>query len=83
MIALGLWGVAQIFELEELQHILRGSTPGGGVILVILFQPELRRGVARLGEQNKLARLLRGERPEAVTEVAAAVIALATSCNVS
>jgi len=47
------------------------------MILVILFQPELRRGVARLGEQNKLARLLRGERPEAVSEVSAAMVAMA------
>jgi diadenylate cyclase len=77
VIALGLWGVAQVFELEELQHILRGSTPYVVMILVILFQPELRRGVARLGEQNKLARLLRGERPEAVSEVSAAMIAMA------
>ena len=77
VIALGLWGVAQVFALEELQHILRGSTPYVVMILVILFQPELRRGVARLGEQNKLARLLRGERPEAVSEVSAAMIAMA------
>ena len=47
VIALGLWGGAQIFELEELQHILRGSTPWVGVILVILA---LRRGNPVTGE---------------------------------
>ena len=36
VIALGLWGVAQVFELEELQHILRGSTPYVVMILSLI-----------------------------------------------
>ena len=77
VIGLGLLGAAKVFKMGELEHILTENYEYVVLILVILFQPELRRGVARLGEQNKLARLLRGERPEAVTEVAAAMIAMA------
>ena len=73
MIGLGLLGAAKVFKMGELEHILTENYGSVVLILVILFQPELRRGVARLGEQNKLARLVRGERPEAASEVSAAM----------
>ena len=45
-----------------------------GVVLVILFQPELRTGFTRLSER---ARLLRGEAPAQLAEFTAAIQALA------
>jgi diadenylate cyclase len=77
VIGLGLLGAAKAFEMGELEHILTENYGSVVLILVILFQPELRRGVARLGEQNKFARFVRGERPEAASEVSAAMIAMA------
>lgn len=77
VIGLSLRWAAREFGMSELEHILTMNYGSVVLILVVLFQPELRRGVARLGEQNRLAKLVRGERPEAVTEVSAAVIALA------
>ncbi len=47
-----------------------------GVVLVILFQPELRTGFTRLSER---ARLLRGEAPAQLAEFTAAIQALAAS----
>jgi len=77
VIGLGLLGAAKAFKMGELEHILTENYGSVVLILIILFQPELRRGVARLGEQNKLARFVRGERPEAAAEVSAAMIAMA------
>ena len=77
VIGLGLLGAAKAFKMGELEHILTENYGSVVLILVILFQPELRRGVARLGEQNRFARLVRGERPEAAAEVSAAMLAMA------
>jgi diadenylate cyclase len=48
----GLWGLATALELEELQHILQGSTGFIVVGLAVIFHPELRRGIAQLGERT-------------------------------
>ncbi len=77
VIGLGLLGAAKAFKMGELEHILTENYGSVFLILVILFQPELRRGVARLGEQNRFARFVRGERPEAASEVSAAMISMA------
>lgn len=72
--AVGLWGLAELLRLEELRHILQSITGYVVVILVILFQPELRRGIAQLGEQA-----LHGQRKrhETASEIAAAAVAMA------
>jgi diadenylate cyclase len=75
--AIGLWGAAKYFELEELIHIIEGIYPYVAVILVILFQPELRRAMVRLGQHSRFARLLSAGRHETVPEVAAAAVAMA------
>jgi diadenylate cyclase len=48
----GLWGLSTALELEELQHILRGSLGYILILLAMIFQPELRRGIAQLGERT-------------------------------
>ena len=59
----GLWGLSKYLVLEELDHIIQGITGYVVVILAILFQPELRRGIVHLGENPLLGRLLEGTSP--------------------
>jgi diadenylate cyclase len=73
----GLYGMAKALRLEEVLHILDGVTPYVAVILTILFQPELRRAIARLGEHNRLARFLGTRRSDTVHEVVQAAIDMA------
>ena len=73
----GLWGLAEVAQLEELSHIFQRITPYLAVILAIVFQPELRRAMAQLGEQNRFGRFLRTRRNEAVSEVTQAAVAMA------
>lgn len=73
----GLSVVAEWLELEELKHILDRLIPFAAVILVILFQPELRRGIAQLGQQGRFGRLLRERGRDAISEVSQAAIAMA------
>ena len=54
VIGLGLLGAAKAFEMGELEHILTENYGSVVLILVILFQPELRRGVARLEHREGL-----------------------------
>ena len=77
VVIVGLWGLADIFQLEEFQYIVQATTPFLAVILAILFQPELRRAMIQLGERNQLARMFQGGKKESVGEVAQAAIAMA------
>lgn len=74
---LGLLGLAKLLLLEELNHIIRSVIPSLAVILTILFQPELRRAIARLGEHDRIGRLLGRRRGGAIHEVVQAVIDMA------
>ena len=47
------------------------------IVLVILFHPELRRGIMRLGDNALLARLFRSDRGAAVDQVVAAIVNMA------
>ena len=71
----GLWGLATALELDELQHILKGSTGLIVVGLTIIFHPELRRGIAQLGERS-VARPSAGPRSDSIRSVAQAARAL-------
>lgn len=73
----GLMGVARWLELAELRFILETLTGFVVVILAIVFQPELRRGIVSLGD-NPLLRTVIGARARDVAdEVAAACVAMA------
>jgi len=50
----GLWGFSRALGLEELEHLLRSSTGFIVVGFVVIFQSELRRGIAQLGEHSIL-----------------------------
>lgn len=50
--AVGLWGLTTGLELTELGHILENVTGYAVIVMVIVFQPELRRAVTQLGENK-------------------------------
>lgn len=72
----GLWGLSRALELEELEHLLRSSTGFIVVGFVVIFQSELRRGIAQLGEHSLLG-LAPTASSDAVREVVQAARALA------
>lgn len=75
--AIGLSLLATRLNLEELEYIIEIITGYVVVILVVLFQPELRRGIVQLGENPLVGRLLKARRQELLTEVAKACISMA------
>lgn len=79
-LALGLVvlaGLSKALGLLELEKLIESFTPSLAVILVILFQPELRRIISQLGEQNRLGKLLKKGQAETIGEVVQGVSAMA------
>src|SRR5262245_18990140 len=72
----GLWGFSKALELEELEHLLRSSTGFIVVGFVVIFQSELRRGIAQLGEHSWVRRLIHPSSSDSVREAVAAARAL-------
>ena len=80
ILIVGVYGmglVAQANELVELEGIIDGLQISVFVIIAIIFQPELRRGIFILSESPLLTRFLRTHRKEVFAEVAAAVQTMA------
>ena len=74
----GLWGLSELLELEELRHLLQISTGFIVVTLAIVFQPELRRAIAQLGERSILGRLMKSSGQDTVARVLRAAQAMAS-----
>jgi len=72
----GLWGLSRALHLEELEHLLRSSTGFIVVGFVVIFQSELRRGIAQLGEHSLLG-LVQSSNDGVVREVVEAARSLA------
>lgn len=72
-----LLGVARYLGLSELQFIVEGVTGFAAVILAIVFQPELRRGIVSLGDNPMLRRVIGARSRDVVDEVASACVAMA------
>jgi len=68
----GLWGLSTYLDLQELEHILQGATGLIVVTFAIIFQPELRRAIAQLGESSLAGRLSRSGADTVATIVRAA-----------
>ncbi len=49
--------LSSIFQLKILNYILSSVMVYGGIMLIIIFQPELRRGLEQLGTTNKIKKL--------------------------
>jgi len=77
---LAAWLVARRLELYSLGWLLDTFWAVWAIVLVVLFQPELRRAVARLGQGQLLQAVVgssRAARTELVDELARAVVTLA------
>jgi diadenylate cyclase len=72
----GLWGLSKALDLEELEHVLQGATGFVAVIIAIVFQPELRRGIAQLGERSFTGPLIKRSAPDTVREIVRAVTSM-------
>ncbi len=66
LVAISLSLVISYFGLEQVNFLLKGFLTTPVLALVILFQPELRRGLIQIGKTPLARRLLKGE--EAVFE---------------
>ena len=75
---LGLYVLAKTFELNELHYLFEVSSGYVVIVLAILFQQELRRGIVHLGENPLLGRLLESRRLGVLTEIVQAVGKMAT-----
>lgn len=75
--AAGVWWVSTWLHLEELLHVFTGLAGYVALALVLLFQPEIRRGLSQVGSHPLVGRLFHATRPETLTEVAQAAVALA------
>ncbi|MAB81505.1 MAG: TIGR00159 family protein [Planctomycetes bacterium] len=73
----GLWGLALLLKLEELEHLLQASTGYVVVGFAIIFQSELRRGIAQLGEHSFIGGLSRSTSADTLEQVVQAVKNLA------
>jgi diadenylate cyclase len=56
LVLVGVYLIARVFNLELIRYLLEKSFEYGAIAALIVFQPELRAGLARLGQ----SRVLRG-----------------------
>lgn len=73
----GLWGISDAMEWFELKLVIQGFLGFIFVILAIVFQPELRRGIVSLGDNPLLGKLLRTQHKDVIDEVVAATVTMA------
>ncbi|MDF1836849.1 MAG: diadenylate cyclase CdaA [Planctomycetota bacterium] len=77
VVGVGLYSLARAWGLHELEQIMDAIFGVVIMVLVVIFQPELRRGILRLGEQGLLSRFMKSDSTETVGEVASAVARMA------
>jgi len=73
----GMYSLVRTLHLDELEQVLDAIFGVVIIMLVVLFQPELRRGILRLGEHGLLSKILGKDAQEALGEITAAVAAMA------
>ena len=78
IVAIVIWGTAYSLQLEELRHILNGMTGFAVVFIAILFQEELRRGMAQFGENPLIRHFAPSTDTDVLEEICRAAIDLAT-----
>lgn len=77
VVTVGVWWLAKLAGFEELEHIIESMAGYAFIVFAIVFQPELRRGIAQLGVPRLIGRYLSKKRLETVPEVSAAVGSMA------
>ncbi|SFE18430.1 diadenylate cyclase [Lentibacillus persicus] len=61
VVVLLVWGISILFELHTIQYLTNQVINWGFVVIIILFQPELRRALEQLGRGNLFTRGSRSE----------------------
>lgn len=75
----GVYFVARLLDFTLIRYLLEAMFQYGAIAALVVFQPELRSGLARLG-QNRFVRLLQGmEESQVVEELVDATLELARS----
>ncbi|MDE0895092.1 MAG: diadenylate cyclase [Planctomycetota bacterium] len=78
VIIVTIWGTATYLQLAELQFILQNVGGYAVVFIAILFQDELRRGMAQFGENPLVNRFVTSFETDVLKEVSGAAVAMAT-----
>jgi diadenylate cyclase len=73
---LGTMWLTEILKLHHIKQMLAYVLSGSAVALIILFAPELRRGLAHLAQSPFLSPLLRGQSSRVVDELVNAAVKL-------
>ncbi len=73
----GMYSLVRTLQLDELEQVLDAIFGVVIIVGVVLFQPELRRGLLRLGEQGFLRRFFAADTTETIGEIVAAVARMA------
>lgn len=68
--------IADLLEMEEIKTMLTWALNGFALALIIIFAPELRRGLSHLAQSPLLSPLLRGQTLTVVDELVTAAIRL-------
>lgn len=68
VLLLAVWALAEVFKLNMISSVLRKAVELGLVVLVILFQPEIRRMLERMGSSLTTNRVVGGPEIETAIE---------------
>lgn len=77
VIVLVVWLISSVFELQTIQYFTNQAIRWGFLVIVILFQPELRRALEQLGRGNIFSRTTKSEE-EILENMVESIVA---SCN--
>ncbi|MFS0749455.1 diadenylate cyclase CdaA [Oceanobacillus sp. 1P07AA] len=72
-----VWGVSQILNLQTIQFFTNQIISWGLIVIIILFQPELRRALEQLGRGNLFARSAKSQEEIIQNDISA----ILQSCN--
>lgn len=73
---LGVMYVADLLELQEIKTMLTFALNGSAIALIIIFAPELRRGLSQLAQSPLLSPLLHEQSTKVVEELVTAAVRL-------
>jgi len=77
LLFVGIYFAARLFELQLILYVLENLFRYGAIAALIIFQPELRNGLARIGRARSFRFLSNLQQRELVDEVIEAVVRLA------
>lgn len=69
VMVLAVTWLSEILQLNALNWLLRQVINTGAILLIVLFQPELRRGLEQIGRTGRLSRLIGGKKNAAYQHI--------------